>query len=124
MAIAVTGGRVPMNARSSDTRGSPHGKTRVCPHCKSVILDSAAICPVCKHHLRFGSGAIQVEPKQSALHVQGTIKQPATSSGEYSVIVSIRNGEGREIKRQIIDVGAMLPDEQRTFDLQVEISKR
>jgi len=121
----VTGDRIFMNARSSDTRGAPHGKTRVCPHCKSVILDSAAICPACQHHLRFGSGTAHVEPKQSALHVQGTIKQPAGSAGtEYSVIISIKNGEGREIKRQVIDVGAMLPNDQRTFDLQVEISKR
>ena len=30
------------------------GRTRVCPHCKATILESAAVCPQCQHHLRFG----------------------------------------------------------------------
>ena len=32
--------------------GAP-GKTRICPHCKTTILESANVCPSCKHHLRF-----------------------------------------------------------------------
>ena len=29
------------------------GKTRSCPHCRATILESAAVCPACRHHLRF-----------------------------------------------------------------------
>ena len=36
------------------------GRTRVCPHCKATILESAAVCPQCKHHLRFGVAAAAV----------------------------------------------------------------
>jgi hypothetical protein len=99
------------------------GKTRVCPHCKSIILDSANVCPACRHHLRFGQKAERRVARQySAFHVEGTIRQstePATC--EYSVVVSVRNDQGQEIKRQVIDVGAIEPDEQRTFDLSVEV---
>ena len=35
------------------SRPSPTGKTRTCPHCKAVILESLSICPGCMHHLRF-----------------------------------------------------------------------
>ena len=34
--------------------------TRVCPHCKATILASAAVCPSCRHHLRF-------DPAEAAL---------------------------------------------------------
>ncbi len=103
---------------------SPPGKTRVCPHCKSVILDSANICPACRHHLRFGQkaeqGAVQ---KQAAFHVEGIIRPPAgMQHSEYSVVVSIRDEHGQEIKRQVVDVGVMEADDQRTFGLSVEVS--
>ena len=32
--------------------GAP-GATRSCPHCKATILESANVCPICRHHLRF-----------------------------------------------------------------------
>lgn len=40
---------------------------------------------------------------------------------EYSVVVAIRDEQGRELKRQVIDVGALEFDEMRTFDLTVEV---
>jgi hypothetical protein len=103
---------------------SPPGKTRVCPHCKSVILDSANICPACHHHLRFGQKTdAGVALKYSAFRVEGTIRQPTDAKhSEYSVVISIRDQQGQEIKRQVIDVGAMEPAEQRTFNLSVEVS--
>ena len=102
---------------------SPPGKTRVCPHCKSVILDSANICPACHHHLRFGQKAEKGgAQKISAFHVQGTIRPPGDSSGEYSVVISIRDEQGQEIKRQVVDVGAMEAQDRLTFDLSVEVS--
>lgn len=100
------------------------GKTRVCPHCKSVILDSANICPSCQHHLRFGPAAERRAARTFApLRVAGTIRH-ATAEGhwEYTVVVSIRNQQGQEIKRHVIDVGAMQPSEERTFSLSVEVA--
>jgi hypothetical protein len=58
----------------------------------------------------------------TALKIEGSIRQPAdTSSWEYSVVVSIRNEAGKEIARKLIGVGAMAPDELRTFNLSVEV---
>jgi hypothetical protein len=100
------------------------GKTRVCPHCKSTILDSANVCPACRHHLRFGPQAERrAGKKHSAFRVEGTFRQNLEATAcEYSVVVSIRDDRG-EIKRHVIDVGAMQPEEQRTFELSVEVSE-
>ena len=99
------------------------GTTRVCPHCKSVILESADVCPACHHHLRFGPKTERRAAQRfSAFHVEGKIRHTQTPSCEYTVVISVRNDQGQEIKRQIIDVGAMHTDEQRTFDLSVEVS--
>lgn len=100
------------------------GKTRSCPHCKATILDSAAICPGCQHHLRFDSATAGQRPgvSISPLRVEGTIRHPPTGDAwEYSVVLAIRNGRGEEITRQIVGVGALLPSEQRTFALSVEV---
>ena len=37
---------------SSVRPGSP-GATRECPHCRETILESAGVCPACRHYLRF-----------------------------------------------------------------------
>jgi hypothetical protein len=110
---------------SVERTGSSAGRTRVCPHCKSVILESASICPACHHHLRFGPQTTDRRHAQrySAFHVEGTFRQPAEQPGcEYTVVISVRNGQGNEIKRHVIDVGAMTRDDLRTFDLSVEVS--
>jgi hypothetical protein len=104
--------------------GSP-GATRQCPHCKEVILESASVCPVCRHHLRFDPAATPVEVTQSGtpLRIEGTLRQPVDSGpAEYSVIVSIRNERGEEIARKLIGVGAMGPDELRKVTLTVEVA--
>jgi hypothetical protein len=106
--------------------GSP-GATRACPHCKETILESASVCPACKHHVRFaGSGGAapgsEAEAVLTALRIEGSIRQPAdVAAWEYSVVVSIRNESGKEIARKLIGVGAMAPDELRTFNLSVEV---
>ena len=33
------------------------GATRTCPHCRATILESAIVCPGCRHHLRFDKDA-------------------------------------------------------------------
>ncbi len=100
------------------------GKSRVCPHCKTTILDSASICPACQGYLRFSPAAADPRPvpSLSPLRVAGTIRHPATGEPwEYSVILSVRNERGEEITRQVVGVGAMQPLEERTFTLAVEV---
>jgi hypothetical protein len=54
--------------------------------------------------------------------VEGTIKHPAAGEAwEYSIVLSILGAEGQEITKQIVSVGALNPDEQRTFKLAVEV---
>jgi hypothetical protein len=126
---------------SSIRSGNP-GATRACPHCKETILESASVCPACRHHVRFasagpspglgntntstGSSAQNAEPLESpvitALKIEGSIRQPAdVAAWEYSVVVSIKNEQGKEIARKLIGVGAMAPEELRTFNLSVEV---
>jgi hypothetical protein len=102
------------------------GKTRTCPHCKAVILDSAAICPQCRHHLKFGAAAVLpagTEAGFSALKVEGTLRHSERGGDwEYSVVLSIRNERGEELSRQVVGVGALRPTEARTFTLAVEVA--
>jgi hypothetical protein len=99
------------------------GKTRNCPHCKAIILESASVCPGCHHHLRFGPMAgqrsVSVKP---ALRVEGAIKHPGHQEPwEYSVVISIRNERDEEVARQVVGVGALQPLERRTFSLAVDV---
>jgi len=103
-------------------QGAP-GTTRICPHCRATILESASVCPACQHHLRFDPGmAERAPPSFLPLRVEGTIRHPAVGEPwEYSVMLSIKNDRGEEIARQIVGVGALHPAEQRTFTLAVEV---
>ncbi len=112
----------------SNIRSGSPGATRACPHCKETILESASVCPGYKHHVRFAgagsaAGVAAVEtPAMSALKIEGSIKQPAdVAAWEYSVVVSIKNEQGKELARKLIGVGAMAPEELRTFTLSVEV---
>ena len=106
---------------SSVRPGSP-GATRECPHCRETILESAGVCPACRHYLRFDASADASEaPALTPLRIEGSIRHPADGEPwEYTVVVSIRNDRGDEIARKLIGVGAMNPNEQRTFTLSVE----
>jgi hypothetical protein len=103
--------------------GGAVGRTRVCPHCKATILESAPVCPQCRHHLRFVGAAAPPKPEGfSALRVEGTVQHPERGSDwEYSVVLAIRNERGEEISRQVVGVGALRPAESRTFSLSVEV---
>ena len=98
------------------------GATRDCPHCRETILESAAVCPACGHYLRYGARAeAPQEPVVTPLRIEGRIRHPADGEPwEYTVVVSIWNDRGEEIARKLVGVGAMNPDEQRTFTLSVE----
>jgi hypothetical protein len=101
------------------------GKTRTCPHCKSTILESAAVCPGCNHHLRFDRNAnadSRVQPTFSALRVEGAFRNPEGSEAwEYAVVVSIRNDRGEEVARKVVGVGALDASETRTVTLSVDV---
>jgi hypothetical protein len=98
------------------------GATRQCPHCRETILESAAVCPACRHYLRFD--AVVESPQEPAvipLRIEGSIRHPADGEPwEYTVVVSIRDDHGKEIARKLVGVGALNPNEQRSFTLSVE----
>lgn len=103
--------------------GGAVGRTRVCPHCKATILESAPVCPQCRHHLRFVGAVAPATPEGfSALRVEGTVQHPERGGDwEYSVVLAIRNERGEEISRQVVGVGALRAAESRTFSLSVEV---
>ena len=107
----------------SVSRPGVAGATRTCPHCRTTILETASVCPACRHHLRFEPGVVpRMQPSVSPLRVEGTIRHPEGGEAwEYSVLLTIRNDRGEEIARQVVGVGALQPGDGRTFTLAVEI---
>jgi hypothetical protein len=106
----------------SNARPGTPGATRACPHCRETILESAVVCPACRHYLRFDAGNETASPPAlTPLRIEGSIRHPADGEPwEYTVVVSIRNDRGEEIARKLIGVGAMNANEQRNFTLSVE----
>jgi uncharacterized protein YbaR (Trm112 family) len=99
------------------------GKTRVCPHCKAVVLESLSVCPGCRHHLRFDAEAAQrQEAAIRAFEVDGEIAHPAGEDPcEYSIVVTVRNAQGQQIARQLVAVGALCGGEHCSVALAVEV---
>jgi len=108
----------------SNLRPGQPGATRQCPHCRETILESAAVCPACKHHLRYGAvGDTEVAQQLAVvpLRIEGTIRHPPDGEPwEYTVVVTINNDRGEEIARRLVGVGTLSPNEQRSFTLSVE----
>lgn len=103
------------------------GETRTCPHCKSKILKSAAVCPGCHHFLRFDAlqSGQPIVPFSRPLFVEGTIHQPALESAwEYSVVVAVHDDRGEEVSRHVVALGALSPEETRTFQVWVEVYRK
>jgi hypothetical protein len=99
------------------------GATRSCPHCKSTILQSSAVCPACRHFLRFETVKVPSKTLISAepLRLEAIVRQPVDGDGcEYSLVVVVTNDRGEELTRQVIDVGSLKPAEARTFTVLVE----
>ncbi|NLC60058.1 MAG: hypothetical protein GX761_02095 [Gammaproteobacteria bacterium] len=112
----------------SSGRPGAAGATRTCPHCKTTILQSSVRCPSCRHYLRFDTpadaaahgAAVQAT---NALQVEGTIRHPAEGGAwEYSVVMVVRDEDGKELNRQVVGVGAMFPGDERSFSLSVEVT--
>jgi hypothetical protein len=108
----------------SKERPGQLGATRQCPHCRETILESAAVCPACKHHLRYGAGPAAEDaqrPDVVPLRIEGTIRHPPDGEPwEYTVVVTVRNERGEEIARKLVNVGALHANELRSFTLSVE----
>jgi uncharacterized protein YbaR (Trm112 family) len=109
----------------NDRRTATAGRTRVCPHCRATILESAAVCPACRHHLRFDSRRAdeRAEHREVALGVEGSFGHTSGPPWEYTVVVVVRNERGDEIARQAVAVGALAAGERRTVGLTVEVQK-
>ncbi|HVF39428.1 MAG TPA: hypothetical protein VM939_05960 [Gemmatimonadaceae bacterium] len=72
--------------------------------------------------MRFDPHRSRRLPSFTPLRVEGKIRHPAVGEAwEYSVMLSIKNDKGEEIARQMVGVGALQPQEERTFTLSVEV---
>ena len=108
----------------STARAGTPGATRVCPHCKAVVLESAAVCPGCRHHLRFNATDAQFAAAEAycAFNIEGTIAHKQSGEHcEYCIVLDIRNERGEQILRQVVGVGALHPGELRRLNLAVEM---
>ena len=74
----------------SAVRPGAAGATRACPHCKATILESSAVCPACRGHLRFDAPATDAAQRFVPLQVEGTIHGNDTGSFEYTMVVVMR----------------------------------
>jgi len=102
--------------------GGSDGATRVCPHCKSTILQSSVRCPVCQHYLQFDATPDDEPETVTALKVDGTISHPDNGeTWEYQVVIAICDEAGHEITRQLVGVGALGGGGKRSFQLAVEV---
>ena len=100
------------------------GATRVCPHCKATVLENSAVCPGCRHHLRFNSSSTQVVTEEGycALDVDGTIKHKVSSEPcEYCVVLDVRNERGEQVVRQVVGVGVLQAGESRRLHVAVDM---
>jgi len=100
------------------------GATRVCPHCKATVLQSASICPGCHHHLRFNSGN-GAEPESKgvpAMRIEGSIHHPVPNEQcEYCVVISITNERGEKVARHVVGVGALQAGERHKYTFSVDL---
>jgi hypothetical protein len=107
----------------SVARAGTLGATRICPHCKAVVLQSANICPGCHHHLRFNSANAEPQAESvSAMRIEGSIRHTSRDeSCEYCVVISITNERGEKIARQVVGVGALQPGEKHKYSFSVDL---
>ena len=104
----------------SALRTGTAGATRTCPHCKATILESSAVCPACRGHLKFDAPAIDAARRFVPLKVEGTVNALEEGAFEYTMVVVIRDERGKEIGRHVAGVGAVFPGESRSFEVSVE----
>jgi hypothetical protein len=86
------------------------------------VLETAAICPGCRHHLRFSAEATQAAADEGycALSVDGSIAHKVSSEPcEYFVVLDIRDERGVQLARQVVGVGVLQPGELRHLHMSV-----
>jgi hypothetical protein len=107
----------------SAVRPGTLGATRVCPHCKATVLQSASICPGCQHHLKFNAGGAEPDAQGiPAMRIEGTIQHAVRGEQcEYCVVVSITNERGEKVARQVVGVGALQPGERHKYSFSVDL---
>ena len=107
----------------SAVRPGSLGASRICPHCKATVLQSASICPGCQPHLRFNAGSAEPDSKGiPAMRIEGTIQHAVRDEQcEYCVVVSITNDRGEKVARQVVGVGALQPGERHKYSFSVEL---
>jgi hypothetical protein len=109
----------------SSARSGNLGATRVCPHCKATVLENSAVCPGCRHHLRFNTGSSAhtvAEDGYCALDVDGTIRHKVASEPcEYCVVLDVRNERGEQVVRQVVGVGVLQAGEVRRLHVAVDM---
>ncbi len=103
--------------------GGAAGRTRVCPHCKSVVLESLSVCPSCRHHLRFGAEAARRQEEAiRALAIEGQVAHPLGEEPcEYSIVVTVCDSKGQQIARKLVAVGSLQGGERCSVALEVEV---
>jgi hypothetical protein len=98
------------------------GATRICPHCKATVLQSANVCPGCQHHLRFNVANNEPQVQgHTAMRLEGIIQHPSRSECEYCVVISITNEQGEKLARHVVGVGALAPGELHKFSFSVDV---
>jgi len=99
------------------------GATRVCPHCRATVLQSASICPGCHHHLRFASNGAETESKGvTAMRIEGSIHHAVPHEQcEYCVVISITNERGEKVARHVVGVGALQAGEKHKYSFSVDL---
>lgn len=112
-----------MNAGARPAPTGRAGRTRVCPHCKAVVLESLSVCPGCRHHLRWDTEAqLRQEAATCALRIDGEFRHPGAGEPlEYSVVVVVHDDRGEEIARKVVGVGALHRGEKCGIALSVEV---
>lgn len=97
------------------------GATRTCPHCRATILQSASKCPACNGHLRFDAPTSR-EPLASPLTIEAQLPAPRPGEQwEYSVVVALKDAQGKVLARHVVGVGAMRAEDTRIVALGVEL---
>jgi len=87
------------------------------------VLESAAVCPGCHHHLRFGgSGTPSPDETYSALSLDGTISHRGSDKPcEYCIVVDVRSERGETLVRQVVGVGALQPGDLRRVNVSIDM---
>lgn len=81
------------------------------------------ICPACQRRLHVDAlASSSVHPAICPLSIEGVIRHPGTEpASEYSVVVEVRDQQGKVLTRRVVGVGAIRPGDSRGFALRVEV---